>query len=73
MVSEFMVSARMALGSSIAAAAIVSASHDCLNKRLSRGEESGSDDEYEFDDENRNSHFGFSAEHEDDPFDTTKR
>ena len=48
-------------------------SHDCLNKRLSRGEESGSDDEYEFDDENRNSHFGFSAEHEDDPFDTTKR
>ena len=55
-------------------------SHDCANKKRSRGEASGkdhsglsnSDDGDEFDDENRNSHFGFSMEREDDPFDTTE-
>ena len=55
-------------------------SHDCANKKRSRGEASGkdhsdlsnSDDGDEFDDGNRNSHFGFSMEREDDPFDTTE-
>ena len=55
-------------------------SHDCANKKRSRGEasekdhsdSSNSNDEDEFDDENRNSHFGFSMEHEDDPFDTAE-
>ncbi len=55
-------------------------SHDCANKKRSPGEASGkdhsdssnSDDEDEFDDENRSFLFGFSMEHEDDLFDTTE-
>ena len=55
-------------------------SQDCATKKRSRGDasrkdhldSSNSDDEDKFDDENRNSHFGFSMEYEDDPFDTTE-
>ena len=55
-------------------------SHDCANKKRSRGEasekdhsdSSNSDDEDKFDDENRNFHFGFSMEYENDPFDITE-